>query len=65
MVTPPEMASFFAEKLLLLPNSYHYNGHDSLYAHLFDPNGRDAHTCSKKLGRFWVFLDLIGSELSL
>ncbi|KAJ1492385.1 hypothetical protein T484DRAFT_2961178 [Baffinella frigidus] len=39
VVTPPEMATFFAEKLLLLPHSYHYNGHDSLYAHLFDPNG--------------------------
>ena len=35
VVTPPEMVSGYVERLVLLPHSYHYNGHEHLYAHMY------------------------------
>uniref|UniRef100_A0A7S4PJS0 protein O-GlcNAc transferase n=1 Tax=Guillardia theta TaxID=55529 RepID=A0A7S4PJS0_GUITH len=39
-VIPPEFSEFYVERLVYMPHSYHYNGHDSLYAHLaeLDPS---------------------------
>ncbi len=31
VVTPPDMSAHYRERLLLLPNSFHYNGHSLLY----------------------------------
>ena len=28
---------------MLLPNSYHYNGHDKLYAHMYEQDGGGTH----------------------
>eukprot|EP00961_Rhodomonas_salina_P105187 1416730-Rhodomonas_salina.3 len=36
VVVPPEYSQYYSEKLVVLPHSYHYNGHDSLYRHLYD-----------------------------
>lgn len=35
-MVPPEYSQYYSEKLVVLPHSYHYNGHDSLYRHLYD-----------------------------
>jgi len=31
VVTPPEYQTFYTERFVMMPGSYHYNGHDHLY----------------------------------
>ena len=42
IVTPPDLAGGYVEKLVLLPHSYHYNGHDGLYAHMYHGGAKGA-----------------------
>jgi predicted O-linked N-acetylglucosamine transferase (SPINDLY family) len=37
VATPPDMSSHYRERLLLMPNSFHYNGHSLLYP---DPSSK-------------------------
>ena len=52
IVTPPDLAFGYVEHLLLLPHSYHYNGHDQLYAHMYQhaPGSTGGHGYTRSKG---------------
>eukprot|EP00960_Hanusia_phi_P019685 581338-Hanusia_phi.AAC.2 len=61
MVIPPEYSEYYLERLLYMPHSYHYNGHASLYEHLYQLDPR-SWPSRKELARGSYFMKSSGKN---
>jgi predicted O-linked N-acetylglucosamine transferase (SPINDLY family) len=67
VVTPPEYQDYYIERFVMMPASYHYNGHDHLYPHVHGDGGNGPFALPSKYdvskGKYSMYQEARQTEL--